>query len=85
MPPAGGAALQAPLSRRRAVAQDLQRERNRLEKADATDTPALIRHSIGFLEKQLAKLQQDIDSHINNHPGLKEDRELLTRIPATSR
>lgn len=78
--------LQALLSRREAVAQDLQRERNRLEKADATDTPATIRQSIsdciGFLEKQLAKLQQDIDHHINQHPNLKEDRELLTSIPA---
>ena len=78
--------LQALLSRREAIAQDLQRERNRLEKADATDTPTLIRQSIVdsiiFMEKQLAKLQQDIDDHINKHPQLKADRELLVTIPA---
>jgi transposase len=78
--------LQALLSRREAIAQDLQRERNRLEKAGATDTPALIHQSlldsIAFLEKQLAKLQHDIDEHIHKHPGLKADRELLTSIPA---
>lgn len=78
--------LQALLSRRQAIAQDLQRECNRLEKADATDTPTLIRQSISdsidFLEKQLAKLRQEIDDHINKHPDLKEDRELLTSIPA---
>ena len=78
--------LQALLSRREAVAQDLRRERNRLEKADATDTPPLIRQSIidsiAFLESQLTKLQQDIDSHINKHPSLKADRDLLTSIPA---
>lgn len=78
--------LQALLSRREAIAQDLQRERNRLEKADATETPALIRQSImdsiAFLEKQLAKLQQDIDDHIQKHPDLKTDRDLLTSIPA---
>jgi transposase len=78
--------LQALLSRRAAIAQDLQRERNRLEKADATETPALIRQSImdsiAFLEKQLAKLQQDIDNHIHKHPDLKADRDLLTSIPA---
>jgi transposase len=78
--------LQALLSRREAIAQDLQRERNRLEKADATDTPALIRQSIvtsiTFLEQQLTKLQQDIDDHINKHPGLKADRDLLISIPA---
>jgi transposase len=86
-PPAQEArVLQALLSRRGAVAQDLQRERNRLEKADATDTPALIRQSLGesidFLEKQFAKLQQDIDDHINKHTNLKKDRELLISIPA---
>lgn len=86
-PPAQEArTLQALLSRREAIAQDLQRERNRLEKADATDTPPLIRQSlvdsITFLEKQLAKLQQEIDDHINQHPGLKADRDLLTSIPA---
>lgn len=78
--------MQALLSRREAIAKDLQRERNRLEKADATNTPALIRQSlvesIAFLEKQLAKLQQEIDDHINKHPGLKADRDLLTSIPA---
>lgn len=78
--------LQALLSRREAIAQDLQRERNCLEKADATETPPFIRqsilNSIVFLEKQLAKLQQDIDEHINRHPDLKADRDLLTSIPA---
>lgn len=29
-----------------------------------------------------AKLQQDIDDHINKHPNLKADRELLVSIPA---
>jgi transposase len=86
-PPAEEArVLQALLSRREAIAQDLQRERNRLEKADATETPPLIRQSIldsiVFQEKQLAKLQQDIDDHINKHPNLKADRELLVSIPA---
>lgn len=78
--------LQALLSRREAIAQDLQRERNRQEKADATDTPALIRQSlldsIEFLAKQLAQLQQDIDQHINCHPGLKSGLALLQSIPA---
>ena len=78
--------LQALLSRRDAVAQDLQRERNRQEKADATDTPERIRQSladsIGFLVKQLAELQQDIDRHIDRHPGLKDDMALLQSIPA---
>lgn len=79
-------ALQALLSRREAIAQDLRRELNRQEKADATDTPVLIqqslRDSITFLQTQLAKLQQDIDDHIDRHPELKADLDLLTSIPA---
>lgn len=78
--------LQALLARREAIAQDLRREQNRLEKADATDTPQPIHQSladsIAFLKNQLAKLQQDIDAHINRHPDLKEDLQLLTSIPA---
>ena len=78
--------LQALLSRREAVAQDLQRERNRQEKANATDTPERIRQSLAdsieFLVKQLAELQQDIDLHIDQHPNLKDDMALLQSIPA---
>lgn len=87
IPPAPEARmLQSLLARREAIAQDLQRERNRQEKADATDTPTLVRQSladsIGFLVKQLAKLQQDIDSHIDKYPDLQRDMALLQSIPA---
>ena len=86
IPPAPEArVLQALLARREAIVQDLQRERNRQEKADATDTPALIRKpledSITFLSKQLAQLQQDIDHHINGHAHLEKDMGLLQSIP----
>jgi transposase len=78
--------LQALLARRDAIAQDLQRERNRQEKADATDTPARIRQSLSdsieFLTRQLVQLQQDIDQHIDRHTGLKDDLALLQSIPA---
>jgi transposase len=78
--------LQALLKRREAIAQDLIRENNRLEKADSTDTPIIIRQSITdpieFLKIQLTKIKQDIDDHTNNHTNLKEDLELLQSIPA---
>ena len=78
--------LQALLARREAVAQDLQRERNRQEKANGTDTPERIRQSLAdsieFLVKQLARLQQEIDEHIGRYPGLKDDLDLLQSIPA---
>ena len=86
IPPAPEARmLQALLARRDAIAQDLQRERNRQEKADATDTPALIQKSledsIEFLVKQLILFQQNIDDHINRHPNLEKDMNLLQSIP----
>ncbi|KXU82021.1 IS110 family transposase [Aeromonas enteropelogenes] len=78
-------ALQALLSRVEAVHQDLIREQNRQEKADATDTPELIRQSLAdsimFLQTQLKKLQQDIDDHINRHSELRDDVALLVTIP----
>lgn len=85
-PPAEARQLQALLSRRDAIAQDLQRERNRLEKAEIADTPELvhasIQASIAFLEQQLQTLQRQIDDHIDHHPGLKQDLQLLQTIPA---
>lgn len=85
-PPPEARMLQALLSRRGAIAQDLRRERNRQEKADATDTPDRIRQSLAdsieFLVKQLAELQRDIEQHIDRHPGLKDDMALLQSIPA---
>ena len=86
IPPAPEARmLQALLARRDAIAQDVQRERNRQEKADATDTPALIQKSledsIEFLVKQLILFQQNIDDHINRHPNLEKDMNLLQSIP----
>ena len=78
--------LQALLARREAIAQDLQRERNRQEKANATDTPDRIQKSltdsIEFLVKQLADLQQVIDDHIDKNSSLKKDMALLQSIPA---
>ncbi len=86
IPPAQEArVLKALLARRDAIAQDLRRELNRQEKADATNTPELICQSlddsIKFLQKQLDKLQQDIDDHIDRFPNLRRDYELLTSIP----
>jgi transposase len=78
--------LQALLSRREAIAQDLLRERNRLEKTEVAEAPPPIRQSIldtiAFLEQQLEKLQRNVDHHIDKHPKLKQDRDLLTSIPA---
>lgn len=77
--------LKALLARRDAVADDLQRERNRQEAADFVTTPdevkASIIQSIGFLEAQLKHLEKMIHDHIDNDPDLRNKRDLLETIP----
>ena len=84
-PPATVRELRALLARRDAVAEDLQRERNRAEQLLATDTPARVRQSlaeaIAFLDKELQALQRAIDNHVDDDPELKRIWALLESIP----
>jgi transposase len=84
-PPASVRALKALLTRRDAIADDLQRERNRQEKNELTETPEAvsesIAQSIAFLEAELKRLQTMIDEHINNDPDLRGKKHLLETIP----
>lgn len=77
--------LHALLARRDAVAEDLQREKNRAEKTAAAAMPALVQQSIEqsitFLSTELENLQQAIDQHIDRHPDLRDKRALLLSIP----
>lgn len=85
-PPPEVRTWQALLARQQALSEDLRRERNRLEKAEATTTPPPVldslADSLAFLEQALAKLQQEIDDHLDGHPQLQADVALLTSIPA---
>ena len=85
-PSASARELRALLARRDAVAEDLQRERNRAEKAAAAiDTPQRVQHSLNeaiiFLQKELSELQRAIDEHIDNDPELRRIWTLLHSIP----
>lgn len=77
--------LRALLYRLEAVETDMQREENRLEKALAAKSPSAvsesIERSIGFLKEERARLEGEIKEHIDNHPHLKKDKELLESIP----
>jgi len=79
-------ALRALMARREAVAADLQRERNRLEKAEVVGETGPVMDSItstlAFLHAELQRLERAIDDHIDRHPGLKAELKLLTTIPA---
>jgi len=77
--------LKALIARWEAVKQDIQREANRLEKADTSNVSSEVRTSIetvqGQLETEKRRLESLINDHMDNHPGLKRDRELLESIP----
>ncbi|MBK7299953.1 MAG: IS110 family transposase [Moraxellaceae bacterium] len=74
------------LARLQALADDLQREKNRLEKALSTTTPtrviASINASIRFIESEIKRLEDDKNDHISRHPHLKHNKQLLESIPA---
>ncbi len=77
--------LRALLARLTAVEKDLQRERNREEKAQigaaGDQVLASIEVVINALEHEQQRLTRLIDDHIDQHPDLKQDRALLESIP----
>jgi len=77
--------LKALLARRDAVADDLQRERNRQEAADFSLTPDAVKESIAqsiaFLEAELKRFEKMIASHIDDDPDLRSNKDLLETIP----
>ncbi len=77
--------LKALIARYEAIEKDLQRENNRLEKAEITQVSAEVIHSIQTVIKELTKelnrIKQLIDNHIDQHPTLKQDSILLKSIP----
>lgn len=77
--------LQALLARRDAVANDLQREQNRLDQALLSQAPKpvldSIHNSFDHLDEQLRQLQRAISKHIDDDPDLGDKRSLLLTIP----
>ena len=41
----------------------------------------LVSAHLAFLDQQIAELKKQIENHINQHPGLKQQRDLLASIP----
>lgn len=78
--------LNALIARLDAVEADLRREQNRQEKAAVVPMPTMVAESlkqhIDFLEQEATRLQTALHDHINQHPGLRQDRDLLLSIPA---
>jgi transposase len=71
------------LVRRQSILQEhLQQERNRLsEPGLIKEVQQSIKATIRFLETQISKVNKQIEQHIDSHPKLKQDKELLESIP----
>lgn len=81
--------LRALLARLTALEKDLQREHNRQEKAQISAASDRVLQSIELvvetLEQEKQRLDRLIDDHIDRHPRLKQDRDLLESIPGVGR
>ena len=77
-------ALKARIARLEALDDDIQREANRREKSEITGNAeilASIDTVLAALRAERERLARDIDDHIDGHPELKQDRDLLESIP----
>jgi len=74
--------LQGLVRRREAVLDMLTQERNRAAAGELVPAVAtsLTRH-IALLERDLADLDRQIDRHVDDHPSLRTQRDLLVTIP----
>ena len=81
--------LKALLARFDGIEKDLQREKNRQEKAVISLAPAEVLNSltdmIGLLETEQQRLDKLIEEHINKHDKLRENKTLLESIPAVGK
>lgn len=81
-PPPSVRQLQVIVRHVESLKQGRQRERNRRETStQAADVVAAIDRHIAFLDEQISDLEQRIKDLIDNHPGLKQQYELLRTIP----
>ena len=81
--------LKALLARFDGIEKDLQREKNRQEKAVISLAPDEVINSLSLMIDQLKSEQQRLDEliedHINKHDKLRENKTLLESIPAVGK
>lgn len=63
-----------------ALTDMITQESNRLEKANDFIKPSIQKH-IEYLKNEIKSIEKQINNHINQHPKLKNDAELLNTIP----
>jgi transposase len=77
-------ALRALVDRLQALIDMRQQELNRLEALEqgpAANVSAMVKEHVAWLDEQIRKLQGSIDDHIDGHPELKQDAQLMQSIP----
>ena len=65
-----------------------QQQSNRIEAlefAGQTEVAAHAKTHLDWLDKQIKQLEKDIDDHIDRHPDLQRDAELIESIPGLGR
>lgn len=73
--------LRALVNRRQALVEMQTQELNRLEAAKAPSVRQSIEKTLNHLKSEIKQLEDLIDQHIDRHPGLKSQVDLLTSIP----
>lgn len=78
--------LRALVDRLQVLRDMQQQERNRLEAQASNEAVTQSIHGhLAWLEQCARQLQQQIDDHIDGHPGLRQDAQLLASIPGLGR
>jgi transposase len=73
--------LQEMVRRLSALVKEKTRETNRLKSGIESEVvKASIEANLEFLGAQIARLKEQVQSHINQHPDLKRDQKLLSSI-----
>ncbi|MCA1850622.1 MAG: transposase [Acidobacteria bacterium] len=73
--------LHAAVSRLESLVEMQQMEDNRLEVAGTEAVKESLAEHLTFLDGEITRTQELIRGHIDNHPGLREQRDLLATIP----
>jgi len=76
--------LQSLVRRVEVLAEMLQAEENRLANAASEIKPSIER-IIGLLTEEIKELERQIKRHVDQHPNLKEQNQLLQTIPGIGR
>ena len=87
-PPAAFRQLRAWVDRLQVLKDMRQQEANRIEAFEASSNAEMVANvqlHIDWLDTEIAKLEDDIDDHIDRHPELKADAALIESIPGIGR